>query len=285
MGLIDTIAGGSQPFFLAVGFKKPHLGFIAPEKYWKLYDSNENDDFTDDFPLPTFTDHPGNVDPASALAETLDNNNELLANYDPFKTTGLPTEAEVRELRHGYYACVSFIDKLVGDLLDKLAATDDPVQAGKKMSETTIVVLWGDHGFYLGEHSRWAKHGATERATAAPFIIYDPRNPGAGAKTNSPVNTVDIYPTLCELAGLPIPTQPESDTVLTGRPLRGRSLVPVLKDPTVSVNGGAISHFNKGEYGYSYRTERYRLIEWVNGSNVVTERNLFDYQAIQKGNL
>ena len=277
--LIDTISAGDKPFFIAVGFKKPHLGFIAPKQYWDLYDTNGNSDFTDDFPLPTFTDHPANVASGSALEGTLDNNNEILG-YEPFDVTGLPTEAQTRELRHGYYACVSFIDTLVGDLLDKLAATDDPVQAGKKMSETTIVVLWGDHGFYLGEHARWAKHGATERTTAAPFIVYDPRSPGAGAKSTSPVNTVDIYPTLCELAGLPIPEQPLSDTVLTGRPLRGRSLVPVLDDPSVSVNGGAISHFNKGTYGYSYRTERYRLIEWVDGSNNVDERNLFDYQGV-----
>ncbi|CAA6677015.1 MULTISPECIES: sulfatase-like hydrolase/transferase [unclassified Lentimonas] len=280
LSLIDQIASGSKPFFLAVGFKKPHLGFVAPTKYWDQYDSNGNGDYTDDIPLPTFTDHPANVDPASALEATLDNNDELRG-YEPFDVTGLPTDAQARELRHGYYACVSFVDKLVGDLLDKLAATDDPVQVGKKMSETTIVVLWGDHGFYLGEHTRWAKHGATERATAAPLIVYDPRNPSVGAKSNSPVNAVDIYPTLCELAGLPIPEQPLSDTVITGRPLRGRSLVPVLNDADVSVNGGAMSQFNKnGLSGYSYRSERYRLIEWVNGSGIVAERNLFDYQGV-----
>ena len=278
--LIDSIAEGSKPFFLAVGFKKPHLGFIAPTKYWDLYDSDNDGNYDDDFPLPIFTDHPANVAPGSAIEATLDNNSELLG-YEPFDVTGLPTDAQARELRHGYYACVSFVDKLVGDLLDKLAATDDPVQAGKKMSETTIVVLWGDHGFYLGEHTRWAKHGATERATAAPFIIYDPRQPSSGVKSNSPVNTVDIYPTLCELAGLPIPEQPLNDTVLIGRPLRGRSLVPVLNDADASVNGGAISHFDKnGLSGYSYRTERYRLIEWVDGSGNVDERNLFDYQGV-----
>ena len=276
LSLIDTLAAGSKPFFLAVGFKKPHLGFYAPTKYWDLYDTDEDGNYDDDFPLVDFTTpHPTAA--TSYVDSMLDFHNEILG-YEPFDLTGLPTESEARELRHGYYACVSFIDNLVGQLVDKLEVTDDPLQAGKKLSETTIIVLWGDHGFYLGEQGRWAKHANLERATKAPLIIYDPRNPTVGAKTQSPANTVDIYPTLCELAGLPIPEQPLSDTVLTGRPLRGRSLVPVLENLEASVNGGAITqHNNSGEYGYSYRTERYRLIEWVDNSNVVLARDLYDF--------
>ena len=277
LGLIDAIAAGDKPFFLAVGFKKPHLGFYAPTKYWDLYDSNGDGDYSNDFPLADFDSAPP-LNASSFGDSVIVFNNEILG-YAPFDTTGLPTETEARELRHGYYACVSFIDDLVGQLLAKLAVTDDPVQAGKKMSETTIVVLWGDHGFYLGEQGRWAKHSNLDRATSAPFILYDPRSPGAGAKTTSPVNTVDIYPTLCELAGLPIPEQPLSNTVTTGRPLRGRSLVPVLENPVASVNGGAINQFNNGgAFGYSYRTDRYRLIEWVNNSNNVLARDLYDYR-------
>jgi hypothetical protein len=120
------------------------------------------------------------------------------------------------------------------------------------------------------------------------LIIYDPRNPAGGVQTHTPVNTVDIYPTLCELAGLPIPEQPLSNTVLSGRPLRGRSLVPVLEDPHSDVNGGAINQFNQGgAFGYSYRTERYRLIEWVNGSNNVLARDLYDYtnEPLEKVNV
>ena len=146
------------------------------------------------------------------------------------------------------------------------------------MDETTIIVLWGDHGFYLGEHDRWAKHSITERATAAPLIIVDPRNPQSGAKTMSPANAIDLYPTLCELAGLPLPEQPTSADVDGGRPLRGTSLVPVLKDPAASVHVGAVSHFNsKGHSAYAYRTERYRYIEWIK-SGAVVDVDLFDLQ-------
>ena len=276
LDLIETLAAGDKPFFLAVGFKKPHLGFHAPTKYWDLYDTDGDGNYDDDFPLEDFT----TADPSSAstyVEAMLDFNNEILG-YEPFDTTGLPTESEARELRHGYYACVSFIDNLVGQLVDKLATTDDPVQLGKKMSETTIIVLWGDHGFYLGQQSRWAKHANLEQATSAPLIIYDPRSPTSGAKTKSPANSIDLYPTLCELAGLPIPEHPLSNTQATGRPLRGRSLVPVLEDPSVSVNGGATIHHNTGgAYGYAYRTERFRFIEWVNSGGSVVARDLYDY--------
>lgn len=272
LGLIDTLAAGSKPFFLAVGFKKPHLPFVAPQRFWDLYDRNS-------MPLATFTGLPVNA--TSYTNTTLTDNDELLG-YEPYDVSGLPTEAQQRELLHGYYACVSMIDAWVGDLRDKLAATPDPVQAGKMLSETTIVVLWGDHGFHLGDHGRWAKHTAMEQGTRCPLIIFDPRNPtGPGSNsTISPANTIDIYPTLCELANLPVPEQPLSDTVTTGRPLRGRSLVPVIEDPAASVHFGAISQFNTGgQYGFSYRTERFRYIEWVASNGNVNGRDLYDYQV------
>jgi iduronate 2-sulfatase len=274
--LLDQIAGGDKPFFLAVGFKKPHLAFIAPTPYWDHYDSNGNGQYDDDFPLPDFAQAPKNA--SQQMVEVLANSSELQS-YMPYKQSGMPTEAQVRELRHGYYACVSFVDSLVGQLLEKLAATPDPVQTGKMMDETTIIVLWGDHGFYLGEHDRWAKHSITERTTAAPLIIVDPRNSVTGTKTMSPANTIDLYPTLCELAGLPLPEQPTSADIDGGRPLRGSSLVPLLKDPQASVHAGAVSHFNsKGYSAYAYRTERYRYIEWIR-KGVVEEIDLFDLQA------
>ncbi|SHJ99102.1 Arylsulfatase A [Rubritalea squalenifaciens DSM 18772] len=268
--LLATMAGGSKPFFLAVGFKKPHLPFVAPKTYWDLY-NREN------MPLATFTALPLNSSEKTDL--TLTNNNEILG-YEPFDISGLPTTDQQKDLLHGYYACVSFVDNLVGQLMDDLEATDDPLQPGKKLSETTVVVLWGDHGFHLGDHGKWAKHTNMERSTSCPLIIYDPRIHTTGSKTKSPVSTLDIYPTLCELAELPIPSQPISDTVTTGRPLAGRSLVPVLKDPEVSVNQGAITVFKtNGSHGYAYRTKRFRYVEWVNGSNQVIERDLYDYEA------
>lgn len=269
--LIDTLSAGDKPFFLAVGFKKPHLPFVAPRRFWDLYDRNS-------LPLAAYTSLPVNA--TSYNSNTLINNGELLG-YEPYDTSGLPTEAQQRELIHGYYACVSMVDDFVGQLRTKLAATPDPVQAGKTMAETTIVVLWGDHGFHLGDHGRWAKHTAMEQASKCPLIIYDPRVPTAPDAnfTNSPANSLDIYPTLCEMAGLPIPEQPLSDTVTTGRPIRGRSLVPVLEDPHDSVHSGAVTQFQiNGQYGYAYRTERFRLIEWVASDGTVNGRDLFDYE-------
>jgi hypothetical protein len=165
-------------------------------------------------------------------------------------------------------------------LLAKLAATPDPVQPGKNMDKTTIVVLWGDHGFHLGDHGHWAKHTAMEQASRSPLIIYDPRNPknSSSNKTRSPVDTMDIYPTLCELAGIPVPEQPWSDTVTSGRPLRGRSLVPILNDPMAKAHQGAVTMFSQsGQYGYAYRTDRFRLIEWIGSNGTVNGRDLYDY--------
>jgi arylsulfatase A-like enzyme len=268
MELLDKLEAGDKPFFLAVGFVRPHLPFVAPKRYWDIHDVNKNGLYDDDMPLPEFRRSPVNA-PGSFKGVF-----ELLG-YEPFKTTGMPTDPEVRKLRHGYFACVSMIDELTGQLLDYLATKDDPVQKGKKMNETTIIVLWGDHGFALGEHNRWAKHIDDELSSWAPLIIYDPRNPGNGAKTMKPVSTLDIFPTLCELADLPIPTQPMDNKIKTGRPLRGSSLVPMLNDPSASVNDGALIHKWIGGTTYIYRTEQYRLIEKFNGEKV-KERQLYD---------
>lgn len=267
--LLDTLEAGTKPFFLAVGFKKPHLPFIAPQPYWDLYTRDQ------------FSTAPFQGDPAGAssyLVSMLDRNDELLG-YDPYNVTGMPAPEEEKELIHGYYACVSFIDYLVGELLAHLAAKDDPVDPSKKMTETTIIVLWGDHGFHLGDHDRWAKHSIMEKSSSTPLIIHDPRNPAGGVMNFKPANSIDIYPTLCELAALPVPEQPLSDTVPTGRPLKGRSLVPMLHDAGTGVNAGAISYVSRdGAYGYAFRTERYRYIEWIDGSNTVRARELYDYK-------
>jgi arylsulfatase A-like enzyme len=278
-------APGNKPFFLAIGFKKPHLPFVVPKAYWDLYDRNAA-------PMAAFTGMPLNT--TTYNSNTLLNNSEMLGGgddttngYEPYRTDNalLQVADNQRELIHGYYACVSFIDKLVGDIRTKLAATDDPLQPGKKLSETTIVILWGDHGFHLGDHGRWAKHTAMDRGTASPFILFDPRSPrnASNNTTFSPVGTIDIYPTLCELAGLPIPEQPADTASTTGRPIRGRSLVPILQNPDASVHDGVVSQFNiNGQYGYAYRTERFRYIEWVNATGNMNDgnprRDLFDYQ-------
>jgi arylsulfatase A-like enzyme len=270
LALLDRLATNNKPFFLAVGFKKPHLPFVAPKQCWDRYNSNS-------FPLATFTNMP--LGASTYTVNMLGDNDELLG-YEPYATTGLPTPGQQRNLIHGYYACVSLIDDFIGELRAKLAAKDDPLNPGKKLSETTIIVLWGDHGFHLGDHGRWAKHSNLERAAFCPLIIFDPRAPTSGAQSFSPVNAMDVYPTLCELAALPIPEQPLNAGQSTGRPLRGRSLVPILQNPAASVHAGAMTLFAiNGGYGYAYRTERFRYIEWVNSSSVVTARELYDYVA------
>jgi hypothetical protein len=232
-------------------------------------------------PLPVITSDP--VGASDSMIYALDYSGEFLS-YDGYDDANPPTtDADFREIRHAYYASVSFIDKQVGALLDHLAATDDPLQSGKKLSETTIVVLWSDHGFAIGEHSRWGKHVTQERSVWAPLIILDPSQPGNGAKTQALASNLDIYPTLCELAGLPIPTQPLSNVVTSGRSMRGRSLVPVLQDPSAQVNPAIISrnlinHIDSNN-GYSIRSENYRLIEWISNSGTVTARDLYRYDG------
>ena len=159
---------------------------------------------------------------------------------------------------YGYRACVSWVDELVGRLLDELE------RSGK--ADHTIIVLWGDHGFHLGDHGLWGKHTAFENAMRVPLIIVDPRREGSG-KTTSPAKFTDVFPTLCELAGLDTPVQ-----------WQGRSLVPVLKDANLKTRKGAIGMYkSKGAYGYSVRTERYRYIEWINTKTAkVVGRDLFD---------
>ncbi len=146
------------------------------------------------------------------------------------------------------------------------------------------MVLWGDHGFHLGDHAEWGKHTNLEQAARVPFIIYSPFTGMAGNKTGTPVTFTDIYPTLCELAGLPIPEQPLAENELptdpaSGRSLKGKSLVGPMNDPDASVRVGAVTVFRRdGATGYAYRTDRYRYIEWVKGG-VVDARELYDYQA------
>lgn len=275
IGLMQSLAAGDTQFFLGVGFKKPHLGFYAPQQYWEDYQRS-------DFEVHPFQGHPANA----LTSYTWNYAKELAAYddfYDPFTESGpgisctnIPA-AKQQELLHGYYACVSFIDAQVGRLLGELEALG--------LHTNTVVVLWGDHGFHLGDHSEWAKHTNLEQAARVPLMVYSPFTGTAGAKARAPANFVDIYPTLCELAGLPLPEQPLSQDEdpfdpASGRALKGTSLVPVMEDPGASVRTGALTVFRRdGAMGYAYRTERYRYIEWVEtSSNTIVARELYDYE-------
>jgi xylan 1,4-beta-xylosidase len=166
-------------------------------------------------------------------------------------------------LIHGYYASTSFVDAQIGkvvDALDKLG-----------LAENTIVVLWGDHGFHLGDLGIWSKHTNYEQANRIPILISAPGVTKAGSVTRQLAESVDIYPTLAELAGLPEPRGPQ--------PIDGRSLVPVLKEPGARVRDHAYHAYPKSKLGRAIRTERYRLVEWreVGKGFETAEYELYDY--------
>ncbi|HPO16383.1 MAG TPA: sulfatase, partial [Candidatus Hydrogenedentes bacterium] len=179
---LQEIHTKQEPFFLAVGFIKPHLPFVSPKKYWDLYDPES-------IPLA-----PNPFLPKDAPPYALADRNELWSYEGVPPESHLPN-AYARQLKHGYYAAVSYMDAQVGrvlDELDRLGLRDD-----------TIIVLWGDHGWKLGEHDRWCKHSNVENDTNAPLLISAPGMQHRGEKTDALVEFVDIYPSLCELAGLP----------------------------------------------------------------------------------
>lgn len=258
--LLEQVVKKDEPFFMAIGFKKPHEPFIAPKKYWDLYE-NTNFKVAANQKAPI-----GRDDLKTYAIKGKDVKQNMNAE------TGLINEDFQLELKKGYYACTSFVDVQIGMVIEKLKALG--------VADNTIIVLWGDHGLFLGEHGRWNKHSNLEVASSSPLIIIDPRNPNAKGITYSAVSTIDIYPTLCELAGLDIPEQPKNATKTDGRPIKGRSLVPVLKDTDAQVKIGAITVY-RGQrgIGYGYRVKgKYRYIEWVSKKGGDNFYELYDYE-------
>lgn len=245
-----------QPFFLALGFVKPHLPFCAPAKYWDLYDPQK-------LPMPKITVPP--VGAPAYAGKTLGELNQ----YKPVPQKPPLSEKLVRTLIHGYYAAMSYMDAQLGRVLDELDRL--------KLNDNTIIVLWGDHGYHLGDHGSWTKHTNYEQANRIPIIIVAPDVTQPGSSTRSLIETVDLFPTLAELAGLPRPTGPQ--------PIDGTSMVPVLRDPTVSLKDHAYHVFPKGSrtgqrLGRAIRTQRYRMVEWkpFGAPTEEAEYELYDYQ-------
>ncbi len=235
-----------RPFFLALGFLKPHLPFVAPKKYWDLYPSEE------------VQVAPNRYAPKDAPPFASTGWGHPRA-YTDFPNRGDPPEELVRELTRGYAACVSYVDAQVGRVLDELDRLG--------LREKTIVVLWGDHGWHLGENHIWGKATNFELSTRSLLIVSDPRMKAAGKKTKALVEFVDIYPTLCELAGLPLPKH-----------LEGTSFAPLLDDPTRPWKTAAFSQFpNKGHMGRSIRTNRYRFTRWTR-NNKLGGLELYDHK-------
>lgn len=238
------------PFFIAAGFARPHLPFSVPQKYWDLYD-------------PGKLAVPGPEKPPQHAPAVADKKNGELANYKPVPGSGQPDATLSRKLIHGYYASVSYADQQIGKVLAELKRLD--------LEENTIVVLWGDHGFHLGDHGYWTKHTNYEQANRIPLIVVAPDSVQPGTSSQQLAESVDIYPTLAELAGLPAPAGPQ--------PIDGKSLVPVLKDSAVRVRNHAYHMFPKARMGRAIRTDRYRLVEWRNPDQPVAtaELELYDY--------
>jgi len=256
---LPELARKDRPFFLAVGFRKPHLPFCAPKKYWDLYEGAK-------IPAAESTTHPTDV-PELAVRSFL----ELEGYRDISKEGAIPPE-KVRDLRHGYYACVSFMDDMVGRLLGELSRLG--------LAERTIVILWGDHGFHLGEQGLWSKCYNFEWTTRAPLILAVPGRPNPGRRTAALVEFVDIYPTLTDACGLPTPDG-----------LEGISMMPLLAAPDRPWKRAAFSQFPRdrtnhrsrghGDFmGYAIRTDRYRYVEWQEWeTKQVVARELYDHRS------
>jgi iduronate 2-sulfatase len=237
-----------QPFLIACGFLKPHLPFVAPKKYWDLYDSNT-------VPMPPVTEVPRN---APSYAPQFGGE---LRQYSDMPREGAISEEDTRRLIHGYYAATSYTDAQIGRVLDALDASG--------VRNNTIVVLWGDHGWHLGDHGMWCKHTNYEQATRIPLIISSP-GCAAGQKSRALIETVDVYPTLCELAGLPARDG-----------LDGLSAAATLKSPDVQTRESVIHVYPRGErLGRAIRTKRFRMVEWkVPGADASdAEYELYDYE-------
>lgn len=253
---LEQLAKKDQPFFLAVGFIKPHLPFVAPKKYWDLYDPEKIELAPNPFAAKGAPDYAVNP---------LDGE---IRKYEGIPPTGDMPPDLARKLRHGYYAGISYADAQIGRVMDELKKLG--------LDKNTIVVLWGDHGWKLGEHGSWGKHTNTENDVNAPLIVSAPGMKNAGGHSPALVEFVDMYPTISELAGLPLP-----------KGLEGVSLQPLLDNPGRPWKTAVFSQYprkpkGKGDLmGYTMRTDRYRFTVWVNRADhsKVDAIELYDHQT------
>ncbi|MDB4541620.1 sulfatase [Akkermansiaceae bacterium] len=238
-----------KPFFICVGFAKPHLPFAAPKKYWDLYER-------EDFEVPDGKKPEGS--PELAFTKW----NELRA-YQGVNKEGPLSDELTRELKHGYAACVSYADAQVGRVMAELDRLG--------LRENTIVVLWGDHGYKLGDHGLWCKHTNLELDTRVPFIVSAPGFE-EGTRSKALVEMVDVFPTLAMLTGGEVPESCE-----------GKNLESILKKPGGKFRDFALSRYPRGSIiGYSMRNERWRYTEWIKASSKeIMYYELFDHAKSQ----
>ena len=255
---LDEISKRPEPFFLAVGFRKPHLPWVAPKKYWDLYDP------------ATIALAPNPFLPTDAPSYAVLPNDGEVRSYKGVPPSGPIPDDIARKLKQAYFAGVSYSDAQVGRVLAELDRLN--------LRSNTIIVLWGDHGWKLGEHMAWGKHSNVENDTNAPLIVSAPGMKNPGAHSRALVEFVDVYPTLCDLAGLPRPST-----------LEGASFKPLLDDPDRPWKKAAFSQYPRPNgqtgigplMGYSMRTDRYRFTVWVTRTNQDQVRaiELYDHQV------
>jgi len=250
---LDEVKASGKPFFIAMGLNKPHLPFCAPKKYWDMYDEKE-------FQI-SYRERPGGS-PDLAF-----HNWDELRGYRDIPDSGPLSPEKERQLIHGYYACTSYADALVGKVVNKLEELD--------LAENTIIVLWGDHGYHLGEQDTWSKSTNFELDARVPLIIATPGMKGNGQSCNAIVESLDVYPTLADLC----------NTKHSSR-LSGISLVPLLEKPSSSwehiafhqfirplsaLRSGQVTHM-----GYSVRTDEWRCTYWYDHQdNQIVEKELY----------
>ena len=209
-------ARSDRPWFITMGLTKPHLPFISPTRYWDLYDHDAVPLAENPFP------------PVDAPPRAIHNWGELRHGYDLMPAEGPVSDEVARHLVHGYLAAVSYSDAMIGRALEALERHG--------IADRTIIILWGDHGYQLGEHSLWAKHSTFRTSLQVPLIVRAPGITPRGASTGALVELVDLFPTICELAGIPKPPQ-----------LEGDSFLPVLRDPAAELKEAAFARYGAME--------------------------------------
>ncbi len=242
---LELIAKRGEPFFMAVGFYKPHLPFCAPLKYWELYDD-------EDIELSPIRTIPEGVDKTFIYSSL-----EFFNQYSHPERGGVGivlSDDYSRDVIHGYYAAISYTDTQVGKVMAKLEELG--------LDDNTIVVVWGDHGWHLGDHTVWGKHTSFSRAFNSTFMVRTPDMKSPGVKSDNLVAAIDIYPTICELAGI---TPPDN--------IDGESIVPILDNPKAKVRDEVVSYWHNQ---ISVKTDRYRMSIYNNDKNGKRAVMLFD---------
>ncbi len=251
---LTALQSSDRPFFLAVGFFKPHLPFNAPKKYWDLHQRRDFEGLS-------------RVEINESIPSIAFHSHRELGGYRGVPKDEMLTDDLTTTLRHGYYACASYVDAQVGKLLNALKESG--------FDKNTIVVLWGDHGFSLGEGERWCKGTNFELDTRVPLIIRVPGMAKPGHNTNSLVELVDLYPTIATLANIPLPDG-----------LSGVTLHHILDNPETKVHRYVMSQFSRPwnsdspeNMGYSIRTTSHRYTRWIElKSGAVLAEELYDYE-------